>query len=79
MPPGEALTGFLRAVGADPPAIPASIDEQTTISGRSRPASVCSSSSRRRRIQALRPLLTGTLRFRVVTRRDRLPVPAARD
>jgi DNA-binding SARP family transcriptional activator/tetratricopeptide (TPR) repeat protein/DNA-binding XRE family transcriptional regulator len=81
MPPAEALTGFLRALGTSPQAIPAAVEEQAAMF-RSRLAGkrmliVLDNAAGPGQVRPLLPGAPGCLAL--VTSRGRLPGLAARD
>ncbi len=81
MQPAEALTGFLRALGADPPAIPAAVEEQAAmfrslLAGK-RMLIVLDNAADPEQVRPLLPGGPGSLVL--VTSRERLPGLAARD
>jgi tetratricopeptide (TPR) repeat protein len=81
MPPAEALTGFLRALGVSPPAIPAAVEEQAAmfrslLAGK-RMLIVLDNAAGPGQVRPLLPGAPGCLAL--VTSRSRLPGLAARD
>jgi DNA-binding SARP family transcriptional activator len=81
MPPAEALNGFLRALGADPPTIPAAVEEQAAmyrslLDGK-RMLIVLDNAADPGQVRPLLPGAPGSLVL--VTSRRRMPGLAARD
>ncbi len=81
MPPAEALTGFLRALGVSPPTIPAAVEEQAAmfrslLAGK-RMLVVLDNAAGPGQVRPLLPGAPGSLAL--VTSRRRLPGLAARD